>query len=292
MHLIRNKSIRRRILANRMLHLAVCLVAALTAVPLLAIVGKVVVEGVRNFTWAFLTQPTPTAYKALMAVQAGDPIPGGIANGIVGTLLMLFVASLAAIPTGIMCGFVLSERRDSGVAKVISYLTDLLQGTPSIIIGIIVYAWVVIPMRGYSAWAGSLALFIMMLPLIIRSTEEALNLLPAALKEAAAALGGSYWRTALFVLLPSALGSICTGILLAMMRVVGETAPLMFTALGCSLMQWHMGRPMSSVPLLIWQFFNDPTLQPLVWSAALFLLLVVLTLNIIAKLITKKWKTQ
>ena len=145
-------------------------------------------------------------------------------------------------------------------------------------------------MKGYSAFAGSVALFIMMLPLIIRSTEETMKILPETLKEAGLALGGSYWRVMLQVMVPSAFGSIFTGILLAISRVVGETAPLMFTALGGAAISWNMARPMSAVPLLIWEFFNDPNLQSLIWGASLFLLTFVLCLNLLAKRIAKKWK--
>ena len=174
-------------------------------------------------------------------------------------------------------------------AQVVSYLTDLLQGTPSVIIGIITYIWVVVPMKGYSAIAGSVALCIMMLPLIIRSTEETLKILPSSLKEAGLALGGNSARVMLKVQLPAAFGGIFTGVLLAISRVIGETAPLMFTALGCSLIRFSIDKPISAVPLLIWEFFNDPNLQDLIWGASLFLLLFVLTLNLTAKYLAKKW---
>lgn len=279
-----------RIAKSHLLHGVVCVLSALTAIPLLAIIGKVIAEGFSNFSISFLTQPTPNSFSAMMAVSAGEPIPGGIANGIVGTIIMLLLATLVAVPVGIFCGVFLAENRKSKFAQIVSYMTDLLQGTPSIIVGVIVYAWVVVPMHGYSAFAGSVALFIMMLPLIIRSTEEAIKLLPASLKEASLALGGSYARTIIKVLLPSAFGSIFTGTLLAVSRVIGETAPLMFTALGCAAIQWQIEKPMSSVSLLIWQFFNDPVLQSLVWSASLFLLIFVLLLNISSKIIANKWK--
>lgn len=226
----------------------------------------------------------------MIAINNGENIPGGIANGIVGSFIMLILASIIAIPIGILCGTYLAENRHNKFAKCISYMTDLLQGTPSIIIGIVVYAWVVIPSHGYSAIAGSIALAVMMLPLIVRSTEEALKMLPDSLKESSLALGGSYGKTILKVLLPSASGSIFTGVLLAVSRVVGETAPITFTALGCSLVHWNIDQPMSSIPLLIWQFYNDPILQPLVWSASLFLLIFVLFINISAKIINNKSK--
>ena len=267
----------------------VCFFAALTAVPLLAILGEVLIKGYDQLTWQFFTQPTPTAYKAMKAIAAGEPIPGGIANGIVGTMIMLAMAVVVAVPLGILCGAYLSENRKSKFAQTVSYLTDLLQGTPSVIIGIITYIWVVVPMKGYSAIAGSVALCIMMLPLIIRSTEETLMILPASLKEAGLALGGNKARVMLKVQLPAAFGGIFTGVLLAVSRVIGETAPLMFTALGCSLVRWSVDKPISAVPLLIWEFFNDPNLQDLIWGASLFLLLFVLTLNLTAKYLARKW---
>ena len=267
----------------------VCFFAALTALPLLAILGEVLVKGYDQLTWQFFTQPTPTAYKAMKAIAAGEPIPGGIANGIVGTMIILAMAIVVAVPLGILCGAYLSENRKSKFAQTVSYLTDLLQGTPSVIIGIITYIWVVVQMKGYSAIAGSVALCIMMLPLIIRSTEETLMILPASLKEAGLALGGNKARVMLKVQLPAAFGGIFTGVLLAVSRVIGETAPLMFTALGCSLVRWSVDKPISAVPLLIWEFFNDPNLQDLIWGASLFLLLFVLTLNLTAKYLARKW---
>ena len=281
-------NIRKRRLQSKALHIGVCVTAALSAMPLILILGKVFFNGVEFINWQFLTEPTPTAFKAMAAINNGEPIPGGIANGIVGSLIMLAMASVVAIPLGVLCGTCLAEKSHSWYAHVVSYMTDLLQGTPSVIIGIVVYVWAVVPFHGYSALAGSAALCIMMLPLIVRSTEEALKMLPPTLKESALALGGSYRRTVVRVLVPSALGSITTGILLAMSRVIGETAPLMFTALGCASIQWRADLPMSSLPTLIWQFYNDPVLQPLVWGTSLLLLILVLLLNSAAKMVKRR----
>ena len=281
--------IRNRLIKDKALLWVVCLLAALTAVPLFAILGEVFLRGYDQLSWSFFTEPTPTAYNAMKAIEAGEPIPGGIANGIIGTIIMLGMAAVAAIPIGILCGAFLAENPKSRFAKTVSYLTDLLQGTPSVIIGIVVYIWVVVPLKGYSAIAGSVALFIMMLPLIIRSTEETLKILPASLKEAGLALGGNRAKVMLKVQLPAAFGGIFTGILLAVSRVIGETAPLMFTALGCQFVRFAIDKPISAVPLLIWEFFNDPNLQELIWGASLFLLLFVLTLNLTAKYLAKKW---
>ena len=288
--IVKDNKLQIRKFKNGLLFWTVCILSGLTAIPLLAILGEVFIKGWEQLGWSFITEATPNAYKAMQAMEAGETIPGGIANGIVGTFLMLFLAAIVAIPVGIFCGICLSEYKGNWFATIVSYLTDLLQGTPSIIIGIITYIWVVVPMKGYSAFAGSVALFIMMLPLIIRSTEETMKILPETLKEAGLALGGSYWRVMLQVMVPSAFGSIFTGILLAISRVVGETAPLMFTALGGAAISWNMARPMSAVPLLIWEFFNDPNLQSLIWGASLFLLTFVLCLNLLAKRIAKKWK--
>ena len=278
-----------RLTKNRLMLWTICLLAVLTAVPLMAILGEVFLRGYDQLSWSFFTEPTPTAYRAMKAMEAGQPIPGGIANGIVGTMLMLGMATAVAVPIGILCGTFLAEYRKNRFAQVVSYLTDLLQGTPSVIIGIIVYIWVVVPMRGYSAIAGSVALGIMMLPLIVRATEETLKMLSESLKEAGLALGANRASVMLRVQLPAAFGGIFTGILLAISRVIGETAPLMFTALGCSLMRFSVDKPISAVPLLIWEFFNDPNLQELIWGASLFLLLFVLTLNLTAKYLAKKW---
>lgn len=288
---MQKKKLSQRLFIDRLVKGVVCVLAALTAVPLIAIIGEVLWKGYDQLSWSFFTEPTPTAYKAMMATAAGEPIPGGIANGIVGTVIMLGMAVVIAVPIGILCGVYLAEHGKSRFAKTVSYLTDLLQGTPSVIIGIITYIWVVVPMKGYSAIAGSVALFIMMLPLIVRSTEETMKILPASLKEAGLALGGNNARVILKVQLPAAFGGIFTGVLLAVSRVIGETAPLMFTALGCSMIRFSIDKPISAVPLLIWEFFNDPNLQSLIWGASLFLLLFVLFLNLTAKKIANKWNS-
>ena len=281
-----------RTLKNKVFFAIVCFFAALTAVPLFAILGEVLLKGWRQINFAFFTEKTPTTLDALLAIKSDNIIPGGIANGIIGTLLMVLMASAVAIPIGVLAGIYLSEKRTTKFSAVVRFVTDLLQGIPSIVVGIVAFAWIVSPLKSYSAVAGSAALAIMMLPLIVRSTEETLNMLPNSLKEAGLALGTSYSSVVLKVLVPSAFGGIFTGILLAISRVIGETAPLMLTALGSSIIQWDVTRPSSAVSLLIWEFYNDPNLQNLIWSASLFLLLLVLTLNIIAKQITKKWRIQ
>lgn len=285
----RNSNWRR--LKDRIFFRIICLFSSLTAVPLIFILWEVIKKGYQQINLSFFTETAPSTLDAMLAKSNGEIIPGGIANGITGTLLIVALATLFAIPTGILGGIYLSEKPKTFFSNLIRFLADLLQGTPSIVIGIIAYTWVVKPLGSYSALAGSVALAIMMLPLIIRSTEETLKMLPGSLKEAGLALGSSYTNVILKVLVPSAFGGLFTGILLAVSRVMGETAPLMLTALGSSMINWDILRPTSAVPLLIWEFYNDPNLIEMIWSSSLFLLMLILALNIAAKQIARKWKT-
>lgn len=262
----------------------------MTAIPLIVIIWEVVKKGYRQINLSFFSGTAPSTLDAMLAKSTGELIPGGIANGIAGTLLMVIIAAIIAIPVGIMGGIYLAEKPKATFSHIARFLTDLLQGTPSIVIGIIAYTWVVKPLGSYSALAGSVALAIMMLPLIIRSTEETLKMLPGSLKEAGLALGASYTSVVLKILVPSAFGGLFTGILLAISRVMGETAPLMLTALGSTVVNWDVTHPTSAVPLLIWEFYNDPNLIDMIWSSSLFLLMLILVLNIIAKKIAQKWR--
>lgn len=283
-------TIKYRSLKDRIFFVTICFLSSLTAVPLVMIIWELVKKGYKQINFSFFTETAPNTLDAMLAKNSGDLIPGGIANGITGTLLMVALSAILAIPAGILAGIYLSEKPKAFFSHIIRFLTDLLQGTPSIVIGIIAYTWIVKPLGSYSALAGSVALSIMMLPLIIRSTEETLKLLPGSLKEAGLALGSSYTNVILRILLPSAFGGLFTGILLAVSRVMGETAPLMLTALGSTMVNWDILKPTSAVPLLIWEFYNDPNLLDMIWSSSLFLLMLILVLNIIAKNIARKWK--
>lgn len=280
-----------RTFKDRLFFWSVCFFASLTAIPLFLIIWEVVKKGYKQINLRFFVETAPSTLDAMLARNSGELIPGGIANGITGTLMMVAMASAIAIPVGILGGVYLAEKPKAVFTSVIRFLTDLVQGSPSIVIGIIAYSWVVKPLGSYSAIAGSTALAIMMLPLIIRSTEETLKMLSGSLKEAGLALGCSYTSVVIKVLIPSAFGGLFTGILLAISRVMGETAPLMLTALGSSAINWDVLQPTSAVPLLIWEFYNDPNLIDMIWSSSLFLLLLILVLNIIAKQVAKKWKT-
>lgn len=283
-------TIKYRSLKDRIFFVTICFLSSLTAVPLVMIIWELVKKGYKQINFSFFTETAPSTLDAMLAKNSGDLIPGGIANGITGTLLMVALSAILAIPAGILAAIYLSEKPKAVFSHIIRFLTDLLQGTPSIVIGIIAYTWIVKPLGSYSALAGSVALSIMMLPLIIRSTEETLKLLPGSLKEAGLALGSSYTNVILRILLPSAFGGLFTGILLAVSRVMGETAPLMLTALGSTMVNWDILKPTSAVPLLIWEFYNDPNLLDMIWSSSLFLLMLILVLNIIAKNIARKWK--
>lgn len=262
----------------------------LAMIPLFFILWDVISRGYKNFNLRLFTEATPSSMDALLAISNGDPIPGGILNGITGTILIVGLAILLSVPLGLFIGIYLADNQGKRFTGLVSYLTDLLQGMPSIVIGIIAYAWVVKPLGSYSALGGSVALTIMMLPMIVRSTEETLKMLPLSYKEAGLALGASYTNVVFRILIPAGFGGIFTGILLAISRVMGETAPLMLTALGASVVHWKMTEPASAIPLLIWDFYNDPNLVDLIWSSSLLLLIVIFLLNWIAKIVARKWK--
>jgi phosphate transport system permease protein len=263
----------------------------LTISPIVLIIYKLISKGIRQLNFNFITQTTPDTFTAMTAVANGETIPGGIINGITGTLLMVALASIIAIPVGIISGVFLYENQGKRVANLVRDISDILQGVPSIVLGLISYIWIVKHVTlGFSALAGSVALSIMMLPMIVRSTEETLKMIPNTIKEAAMALGVPYWRVILQVLIPTGFSGLMTGILLAISRVIGETAPLMFTALGSNSINWDVTEPTSAIPLLIWEFYNNPNMVDLIWSSSLLLMIIVLIFNIISKQIAANTK--
>ncbi len=276
-----------RVIKDKAFLLGVIFFAILTISPIVLIIGKLVWKGVKQINFSFFTQVTPSTFEAMTAIGNGEVIPGGIVNGITGTLMLVLMSSVIAIPLGILVGLFLFENPGKRYANLIRNLSDILQGVPSIVLGLIAYLWVVKNItQGYSALAGSVALAIMMLPLIIRSTEETMKMIPGSLKEAALALGVPYYKVILKVLIPTGISGLSTGILLAISRILGETAPLMLTTLGNPMINWDITAPTSAVPLLIWDFYNDPNMVDLIWSSSLFLMGFVLTLNIISKRIS------
>jgi len=284
-------NIKRRNRTNKRLMYIIIAGAVITVVPIFLIVGNLALKGYRQINLAFFTEPAPDTFQAMMAASSGEVIPGGIANGLTGSLLMVIIASLVSIPLGLMTGVYLYENGTKRYASFIRSLTEILQGVPSIILGIIAYLWVVRNItRGYSALAGSTALTIMMLPLIIRSTEETMKMIPVTIREAAFALGTPYYKMIIKVLIPVSFSGLATGVLLALSRILGETAPLMLTALGSPSVSLNVTQPVSAVPLLIWDFYNDPNMVNLVWSASLFLMVFVLSMNLLSRSIASKHK--
>lgn len=256
----------------------------ISTLPLLFILFYIFRQGISAINWQFLTHlPKPVG-------EAG----GGVSNALVGSILILLVSCIIAIPIGIVIGIYLSEETKSRLAYYCRLAVDVLQGIPSIVIGIIIYEWIVRPMGGFSAFSGSVALALMMLPSIIKSTEETLKLLPESLKEASLALGVPYYKTMLKVIVPTGLSGILTGVILSISRVIGETAPLLFTAFGSPFMTTDIFKPMSSLPLIIFNYATSPyeDWHQLAWGASMLLILMVLILNMISKIIQRKWKVQ
>ena len=278
-----------RTLKDKVFLVGVIIVSLITISPIVLIIGKLVWEGIGQINFSFFTETTPSTFEAMTAVANNEVIPGGIVNGIMGTFLIVGLACLIAIPIGILIGLFLYENQQSRYADLIRNLSDILQGVPSIVLGLIAYLWVVKNIvHGYSALAGSVALAIMMLPLIVRSTEETMKMIPSTLKEAALALGVPYYKVIARVLIPSGFSGLSTGVLLSVSRILGETAPLMLTTLGNPMINWDITAPTSAVPLLIWNFYNDPNMLSLIWSSSLFLMGFVLIMNIISKRMVAK----
>lgn len=279
MNIIKMRTFKDKLFLFFVLFFAVCAIA-----PLFFIIFYLTKQGISAVNWHFLVNlPKPVG-------ETG----GGISNAIVGTFILIILASVFSIPIGIGAGVYLSEFRRNKIADVVRLSVDILQGVPSIVIGIIAYLWIVKTMGRFSALSGGIALGIMMLPIVIKSTEETLKLIPHSLKEASLALGVSYSRTILKVILPAGLSGILTGVLISIARIAGETAPLLFTAFGSPFMNVNILKPINSLPLLIYNYATSPYPEwhKLAWGASFILIIFVLLLNLIAKGGTKRWKVQ
>ena len=219
---------------------------------------------------------------------------GGIANGIIGTLIIVFFAGIFAIPSGIMVGIYLAENRVGKFPNMVRVVVDMIQGIPSIIFGIVVNIWLVKTFRGYSAISGSIALALMMLPMIIKNTEETLKLVPDTIKEAAMALGTPYYKMVLMVLLPAGISGIITGVLMGIARVTGETAPLLFTSFGSQFMSFGLFEPMETLPTLIFKNSMSPNTNWIVnsWGGSAVLVIYVLLLNILTRVVVNRWQAK
>jgi phosphate transport system permease protein len=256
-------------------------VAAFGVVSILfLILGYLIWNGGRSLSWSFFTQlPKPVG-------ESG----GGMANAILGSLKLLMLAALMGLPVGLLAGVYLAEFGGKTFSFVIRYTTDLLNGVPSIVIGIFAYSLVVLPVKHFSALAGGVALGMMVIPITVRSTEEFLRAVPGTLREGAMALGASKWKTIVTVVLPAASAGILTGMLLALARVAGETAPLLFTAFGNRFWSPGFEQPTASLPVMIYTYaiapYDDWHRQA--WAAGLVLLGLVLVANLGARLLLNR----
>ena len=273
-----------RIFSNLAFHGIIIILSGLCTIPLFLIMYYIIKMGISSITIDFLINlPKPVG-----------ELNGGVLNAIVGSFMVVIAATLMAIPIGITSGICLSEYKDSKLSYMGRLCTEILQGTPSIVIGIIAYTWIVKPTGQFSALSGSIALGIMMLPLIIRTTEETLNLIPYDIKEASLALGVPYYKTILKVVLPSALSGLTTGVILSIGRVIGETAPLLFTAFGNPYLQFNMLKPVNTLPVLIFNYASSPyeDWHKQAWGASFVLLVWIVTINIFSKILAAKWKVR
>jgi phosphate transport system permease protein len=244
-------------------------------IPLLLIFVHIVKMGFSSLNLEFFFQiPKPTG-------EAG----GGMANGMVGSGLLIFLASTLGIPIGVFAAIYLAEYGGSRISTIIRFAADILAGIPSIITGMIAYTLLVVPFKGFSALAGAFALALIMIPIVLRTTEEQLKLVPTTLREASLALGVPLWRTTLKVTLRSAMKGVMTGILLATARIAGETAPLLFTALGNQFWSRKLTEPIAAMPLQIFNFAIAPyeDWHRLAWAGALVLVTIMFSLNLAAR---------
>jgi phosphate transport system permease protein len=274
LHLMRRKTVNAVMLSLT----GVCTFVA--AGTLIYILGYLFVHGARSLNWDFFTKlPTPVG-------EAG----GGMANAIVGSAKVLLLATVIGVPIGFLGGVYLAEFGGNTFSYIVRYVTDLLNGVPSIVIGIFAYTLIVLPQKHFSTLAGGLALSIMMIPIAVRSSEEFLRAVPLALREGAMALGASKSKAILTVVIPAAKNGIITGVMLNLARVAGETAPLLFTSFGNRYWSRGWGEPTAALPVMIFTYATAPyeDWHQQAWSAGFVLLTLVLAVNIIARLILSR----
>ena len=248
---------------------------------LLWILSILMFKGFSALSFSMLTHSTP----------APGSEGGGLANAIVGSLMIVLSCSLLSTPIGVLAGVYLSEYSDrSKIAEVTRFVNDIMLSAPSIVIGLFVYALIVVPSKHFSGWAGTLALSLIAIPVVVRTTENMLKLVPVSLREAAFALGAPKWKVSTSVVLKAAKSGVMTGLLLALARVSGETAPLLFTALNNQFFSTDMNKPMANLPVVIFQFAMSPyeNWVNLAWGGALLITLTVLALNIVARVVFRE----
>jgi phosphate transport system permease protein len=270
---------RRRVAADKIARWAMGAAAMLVLAVLALILGYMVYKGIGSLDVAFFTQlPKPVGERG-----------GGIANAIVGSAIMLALAAGISVPVGILAAIYLSEVGTGWFAQSLRVLSDVLAGIPSIVVGIFAYTLIVLPMRSFSGLAGGVALAIIMLPVVVRTTEEMLRLVPQSLRDGGLALGAPKWRVTIDIVLTSSIGGIATGVLLAVARAVGETAPLLFTALGSTLWTTGLKSPMASLPVQIYSYSIAPydDWHDKAWAAAFTLVVLILLLNVTVRYLTR-----
>jgi len=270
----------RRKITNFVMFAMTGLCAAVAVSVLFFILGYLLWQGGRTLNWQFFTQlPAPVG-------ETG----GGFANAIIGSAKLLLLASLIGVPIGFLGGVYLAEFGGTTWAFIVRYTTDLLNGVPSIVMGIFAYALIVLPMKHFSTFAGGVALGVMMIPIAVRSTEEFLRAVPNSLREGALALGATKWRAIATVVIPAAMRGIITGIMLDVARVAGETAPLLFTAFNNRFSSPGWNQPTSSLPVMIFTYAIAPyeDWHRQAWAAGLVLLSLVLVTNIAARFILRR----
>lgn len=268
----------RHVLSGAMIGLTY-LAAILATLPLLLILVHILQKGASSLSLAFFTH---------MPRPVGEP-GGGMANAIVGTLVLIGIASVIGLPIGIGAGLYLAEKRTTALAYTVRFLSDVLNGLPSIVLGIFAWEFLVRPIGHFSALAGGVALGAMMIPLVTRTTEEMLHVVPTSLREAALALGYPKWRTSISVVLRTALAGIATGALVAVARIAGETAPLLFTAFGNQFWSTGLREPIAALPLQIFTYAISPYEEwhSQAWAGALVLISMVLIISIAARFATR-----
>ena len=270
----------RRKIISRIAETFCALAVVLALIPLGMILFYVVSHGVTALNFAFFTNiPKPVGEKG-----------GGMANAIVGTLTLIGIAALFAVPIGSLCGIHLSEYPGSKFSSVARFAADVLNGVPSIVIGIFAYTVLVLPIKRFSAIAGGIALGLLMIPIVVRTTEELLRLVPAGLREGALALGATRSRAVFSVIVPAALPGILTGILVALARVAGETAPLLFTSLNNSFWSTSLMQPIASLTVQVFTYAISPydDWHRQAWAGAFLLVMIILSLSIAARLAVRR----
>lgn len=274
---VRRKKGRR--MTNAIMTTLTALCAFFTVSILAIILGYIAWRGVSSINLQFLTDtPKP--------VGEG----GGIGNAILGSLLLLLLASAFGLPLGIAAGVYLAEFGDNWFGKAVRFITDTLTGVPSIVAGVFVYVIVVLPMKHFSTLAGGIALALIMIPIVTRTTEEMIRLVPTSLRDGALALGAPQWRMTWGVVLPAAASGIATGAMLAIARVSGETAPLLFTAFGSRFFNFRLDQPMASLTVQIYNYAISPydEWHAQAWAATLVLMALILSVNIMVRFFTRK----